>query len=102
MILYGTVFFIPWPSHVPRTKVAAPSSTNSTTAPARGFFSLCTCTEPAGADIGAVCVERRGQTWPKKMLSHTHPHTLKDKQKQGNLISYDPFDEAFFPGKPRS
>ena len=27
---------------------------------------VCACTEPAGTGIGAVCVERGGQTSPKK------------------------------------
>ena len=56
-----------------RTYSSSTSSERITTAPAReGVFIVCACTEPAGSDYGAVCVERGGQTLPNKMLNHTH------------------------------
>ena len=54
-----------------KTHVAAPGSTNSerlTARPAReGFVVICACTEPIGAGIGAVCVERGRPKWPRSI-----------------------------------
>ena len=82
------------------THVAALGSTNSerVTATAReGFVRTCACTEPDGTDIGAVHVERGGQTRPKNTLNHT------EKLSQGTLPSYAfLYEESFFfsLGKP--
>ena len=62
-----------------KTHVAAPGSTNSerlTARPAReGFVSICECTEPIAAGIGAVCVERGRLKWPITMLTDTNKET---------------------------
>ena len=84
------------------------SLTNSerlTTAPAReGFVSVCACTEPAGTGIGAVCVERGRQTWPKKLSNHTHAMTpILDKETM-NEAPYSRAtrcEEALALGNPR-
>ena len=93
MILYGSVLLKPWSSHV-STHVATPSSANSsrlTTALAReGFVSVCACTEPAGTGIGAVCVERGGQTWPNKMMDHTYDDTVTHTLTEKLLIARHP------------
>ena len=55
---------------------------------------MCASTEPAGTGIGAVCVERVGQAWPKRMLNHTH---IPKNSKLGTLPSYTiRYEEAFF------
>ena len=96
MILDGSVFSKPWPSHVPM-HVAAPNSTNSkrlTTEPAgEGFDRVCECTEPAGTNIGAVSVGRGGQTWPKQMLNLTHE---EKNYKHGTLLSHDSLRRGCF------
>ena len=59
-----------------KTHVAAPGSTNSeqlTAISARdGFVIICAWTEPNGAGIGAVCVERGRPKWPITMLTDTN------------------------------
>ena len=52
---------------------------------------FCACTGPVGTGLGAVCVERGGQTWPKKYVGlhkHTHKNTQTEKVVQGALPSY--------------
>ena len=67
-----------------KTHVAAPGSTNSerlTARPAReGFVIICACTEPIGAGIGAVCVERGWPKWPNTMFTDTKKHTEEKKE----------------------
>ena len=103
MTFYGSVFFLPWPSHVP-THVAAPTSSSinskrlTTTPIQESFVSMCACTEPAATGIGTVCVERGGQTGPKKMLNHAH--TEKQKPRRPTPVR-SVMKRLFFLGKTR-
>ena len=51
----------------------------ATTAQIReGFIRMCACTEPAGADVGALCVQRMDKRGRKQCWI---THTLKEKLK---------------------
>ena len=45
---------------------------------------MCAWAEPAGTGVGAVCVERGEQTWPKKMFNHIHK--IKTKKRHFTLV----------------
>ena len=110
-MFFGSVLSKPWPSHV-LTHVAASSSTNAERlSPARareGFVCVFACTEPAGTGNGAMCVERGGQMWPKKLLN-THDdtvaqtHTLAYRETQNKVPYFRTtcFEEAFFRKKTK-
>ena len=74
-----------------KTPAAAPGSTNSerlTARPAReGFVVICACTEPIGAGIGAVCVERGRPKWPMTMLTDTKKHTEKIEKRHPTRLA---------------
>ena len=57
------------------------------------------CPEPAGTGIGAVRVERGGQTWPNKMSKHTHTEKLETRHP--NLVQIVVQLWLFSLGKPR-
>ena len=67
----------------------------------RGFVSMCACTQPVRAGIGAVCVEYGRPKWPITMSNHT---SLNHARVQnivlififGTLCSYDPLWRGFF------
>ena len=64
------------------------------------------CTEPAGTGIGAVCVERGGQTWPKQRLNLDDTHTNRKTPSKApypgiRAVMKRLFSSFFFLGKPR-
>ena len=72
--------------------VAAPASTNSqglTAKPVPEELSVfCACTGPIGTGLGAVYVDRGGQTWPKRTLTYTNIHTNTHKQRKSFKAPY--------------
>ena len=74
-----------------KTHVAAPGSTNSERLTARlareGLVVICACTEPIGAGIGAVCVERGRPKWTITMLTDTKKHTEKKEKRHPTRLA---------------
>ena len=92
-----------------KTQVAAPASTNSQglrAKPVREELSvICACRGPVGTGLGAVYVDRGGQTWPKNMFTHTNKHTSTYKQRKAFKAPYlrmrSDMKSFFFPRKAK-
>ena len=56
----------------------------------KASYIMCACTEPIGAGIGVVCVERGRPKWPSTKLTDTKKQTHTKKKKGTLHASHDP------------